>query len=109
MSGACLGKLVFDDKDVDFEDPNKVGQQTLVLRNQQLNLRVCSAIWWRKSAERSRRLSAVALSKCIVAVSRTVCVHAVAHAQILAVDCGIKNNIIRYLVSKGIEVKVVPW
>jgi len=29
--------------------------------------------------------------------------------KIVAVDCGIKNNIIRYLVSKGIELKVVPW
>ena len=29
--------------------------------------------------------------------------------KVIAVDCGIKNNIIRYLVSKGLEVKVVPW
>lgn len=27
----------------------------------------------------------------------------------LAVDCGIKYNIIRHLVRKGAEVKVVPW
>jgi len=29
--------------------------------------------------------------------------------KILAVDCGIKNNIIRYLRSKGVYLKVVPW
>jgi len=29
--------------------------------------------------------------------------------KILAVDCGIKYNIIRHLVRKGAEVKVVPW
>ncbi|CAM9724691.1 unnamed protein product, partial [Phaeothamnion confervicola] len=29
--------------------------------------------------------------------------------RVLAVDCGIKNNIIRMLVKKGAEVTVVPW
>jgi carbamoyl-phosphate synthase small subunit len=29
--------------------------------------------------------------------------------KIIAVDCGIKHNIIRYLISLGVEVKVVPW
>eukprot|EP01088_Endostelium_zonatum_P011435 TRINITY_DN25572_c0_g1_i1.p1 TRINITY_DN25572_c0_g1~~TRINITY_DN25572_c0_g1_i1.p1 ORF type:complete len:1488 (+),score=418.74 TRINITY_DN25572_c0_g1_i1:83-4546(+) len=29
--------------------------------------------------------------------------------KIIAVDCGIKNNIIRCLVEKGATVKVVPW
>jgi carbamoyl-phosphate synthase (ammonia) len=29
--------------------------------------------------------------------------------KILAVDCGIKSNIIRMLVDRGAEVKVVPW
>lgn len=29
--------------------------------------------------------------------------------KILAVDCGIKSNIIRMLVSRGAEVKLVPW
>jgi len=29
--------------------------------------------------------------------------------KILAVDCGMKNNIIRCLVDRGAEVKVVPW
>jgi carbamoyl-phosphate synthase (ammonia) len=29
--------------------------------------------------------------------------------KVLAVDCGIKNNIIRMLVNKGAEVTVVPW
>mmetsp|Transcript_69997 Transcript_69997/g.158248 ORF Transcript_69997/g.158248 Transcript_69997/m.158248 type:complete len:1336 (-) Transcript_69997:184-4191(-) len=29
--------------------------------------------------------------------------------KVLAVDCGIKNNIIRELVRKGAEVTVVPW
>eukprot|EP01083_Nonionella_stella_P318116 1161256_1 len=29
--------------------------------------------------------------------------------KILAIDCGIKNNIIRYLCSKGVHLKVVPW
>jgi len=29
--------------------------------------------------------------------------------KIIAVDCGIKNNIIRYLCSKGVFLRVVPW
>ena len=29
--------------------------------------------------------------------------------RVLAVDCGIKNNMIRMLVERGCEVKVVPW
>ncbi|KAJ0388694.1 hypothetical protein P43SY_011283 [Pythium insidiosum] len=29
--------------------------------------------------------------------------------KILAVDCGIKYNIIRSLVKRGAEVKLVPW
>lgn len=29
--------------------------------------------------------------------------------KVLAVDCGIKNNMIRELVKRGAEVKVVPW
>lgn len=29
--------------------------------------------------------------------------------KILAVDCGCKYNIIRNLVNKGAEVKLVPW
>jgi carbamoyl-phosphate synthase (ammonia) len=29
--------------------------------------------------------------------------------KVLAVDCGIKNNIIRNLVKRGAEVKLVPW
>lgn len=29
--------------------------------------------------------------------------------KIIAVDCGIKSNIIRMLVSRGAEVKLVPW
>jgi len=29
--------------------------------------------------------------------------------KIIAIDCGIKNNIIRYLCSKGVYLKVVPW
>ena len=29
--------------------------------------------------------------------------------KILAVDCGIKNNIIRYFLKKGVTLKVVPW
>lgn len=29
--------------------------------------------------------------------------------KVIVVDCGVKLNIIRYLVSLGVEVKVVPW
>ena len=29
--------------------------------------------------------------------------------KILALDCGIKCNIIRYFIRKGVEIKVVPW
>ena len=29
--------------------------------------------------------------------------------RILAIDCGIKANIIRYFMSKGVELLLVPW
>merc|ERR1719334_2385189 len=29
--------------------------------------------------------------------------------RIIAIDCGIKNNIIRYLCRKGVHLRVVPW
>jgi len=29
--------------------------------------------------------------------------------RIIAIDCGIKNNIIRYLCQKGVHLRVVPW
>jgi carbamoyl-phosphate synthase (ammonia) len=29
--------------------------------------------------------------------------------RVLAVDCGMKHNMIRMLVERGAEVKVVPW
>lgn len=29
--------------------------------------------------------------------------------QVMAVDCGVKNNIIRMLCKKGAEVTLVPW
>jgi len=29
--------------------------------------------------------------------------------QVIAVDCGMKNNIIRVFMSKGVRLKVVPW
>jgi len=29
--------------------------------------------------------------------------------RILAIDCGLKNNIIRYLCQKGVALRVVPW
>lgn len=31
------------------------------------------------------------------------------YVQVLAVDCGMKYNMIRMLVARGCEVKVVPW
>lgn len=70
--GSMLGKIVIDDKDVAFEDPNR---RNLV-------------------AEVSRK---------------TPQTFGNGPMKIIAVDCGIKHNIIRYLVSLGVEVKVVPW
>ncbi len=32
-----------------------------------------------------------------------------ARPRIVAIDCGIKNNIIRFLARKGVEVTVVPF
>ncbi len=29
--------------------------------------------------------------------------------RILAIDCGIKANIIRYFMTRGVELLVVPW
>ena len=40
---------------------------------------------------------------------RRCCTYGNGRIKVLAIDCGMKNNIIRYFVRKGVEVKVVPW
>lgn len=44
-----------------------------------------------------------------VSVSKPVTYNADGHIRIMAVDCGIKNNQIRCLCSRGVSVTVVPW
>ena len=46
----------------------------------------------------------------VAEVSRSRCAtYGNGRVKILAIDCGMKNNIIRYFVKKGVEIKVVPW
>lgn len=71
--GAMLGKIEFDNKKIDFEDPNK--------RNLVADVSTKEIKYYGKGNP----------------------------LKITAVDCGIKSNIIRMLVERGAEVKLVPW
>jgi len=72
MTGACLGKVVFNDEDVEFFDPN--------------------------------------LTNLVAAVSRPEPrTYGKGKFRVLALDCGMKENIIRCLVTRNVEVKVVPY
>ncbi len=70
--GTMLGKIIVDDKDVDWYDPNK---ENLV------------------AAVSTKRREVYGNGK----------------YRILLVDCGVKNNIIRYFLEKGTTVIRVPW
>ena len=74
LIGSMLGKLVVENNDIEFSDPNT---RNLV-------------------AEVSRK-------------EPTVYGDGNGKTKIVAVDLGIKNNIIRYLARAGISLKVVPW
>eukprot|EP00438_Fugacium_kawagutii_P016909 Skav236266 [mRNA] locus=scaffold2289:21206:46077:+ [translate_table: standard] len=86
QSGSMLGKLVVQgsktSRDLALDDPN--------LRN--------------LAAEVSRK------EKDIYSPAEDELNNSKRQVHVLAVDCGIKNNIIRYLVNKlGLRVTVVPW
>ncbi len=71
-TGAMLGKIIVDENNIDFDDPN--------LRN--------------LSAE--------------VSVREPVR-YGAGDKTVVVVDCGVKNNIIRSLLSRGVSVLRVPW
>ena len=71
--GSLLGKILLDDKNIDFEDPNK---RNLIAEVSNPEVRT----------------------------------YGTGKFKICAVDCGMKNNIIRYFVHHtDSTVKVVPW
>jgi carbamoyl-phosphate synthase (ammonia) len=41
--------------------------------------------------------------------TKEIAVYGEGDVEVLAVDCGIKQSIIRELVKRGAKVKVVPW
>jgi carbamoyl-phosphate synthase large subunit/carbamoyl-phosphate synthase small subunit len=71
-AGTMLGKIVFGEEDIEFEDPN--------LRN--------------LASEVSRTEPAT---------------YGNGRFKVIAVDCGMKNNIIRCLARLDMTLKVVPW
>ena len=83
--GAMLGKIVFEDDDeklVPQIDPN----------SDNLVAQVSTKVPKLYTSSVVRRLSATGKP-----------------IRILAIDCGMKANIIRYFLSKGVELLVVPW
>jgi carbamoyl-phosphate synthase (ammonia) len=88
--GAILGKIILDDKTVlakskTFADPNK---RNLVDEVSKKTIRIYGST--NKPAPANTPLSQ-------------------RKPRVLAVDCGMKNNMIRMLADRGAEVKVVPW
>ncbi len=70
--GSMLGKIIIDDVDVDFYDPNTQNLVDLVSINE-------------------------------------VQIYGSGDVKILLIDCGVKNNIIRHLLSRNVTVIRVPW
>ncbi|ETO16423.1 hypothetical protein RFI_20915, partial [Reticulomyxa filosa] len=133
MKGSMLGKIEFgssssSSSSIEWFDPNKVNLVALVSRKQ---------IWEYGSPKESTSTAAsseeVLILKNILkdsgnnksssssTTSSSNCDSEDEHdslysefkrnrkAKIIAVDCGIKNNIIRYLCRKNVHLKVVPW
>ncbi len=73
-NGTMLGKIVFDDKGVDFYDPNSIDI-----------------------------VKEVSIKEPIVYNEKSV------NKKIVVVDCGVKNNIIRNLIKRGLTVIRVPY
>jgi len=70
--GSMLGKIIIDDVDVEFYDPNKDNLVDLVS-------------------------------------VKDVQTYGTGDTKILLIDCGVKNNIIRHLLSRDVTVIRVPW
>ena len=70
--GTMLGRIVYDDKEIELEDPNK--------RNLVAEVSIKEPVVYEKGKTR-----------------------------VVAIDCGIKNNIIRSLLKRDITVIRVPW
>ena len=81
--GVSLGKIILDDKNIPFEDPN--------LRNLVAEV----------STKEIQFFSPPAKGE--VAESRR------GSKTIILIDCGVKQNIIRRIVNRGFKVAVVPW
>jgi len=72
--GTMLGKIVFDNDDTAFYDPNKDNLVSLVSTKERITY-----------GDKNSKY------------------------KVVLVDCGVKNNIIRCLVNRGINVVRVPW
>lgn len=70
--GSLLGKIEFEDENIDFYDPN---HENLVAR----------------------------------ASIKEPVTYGDGDLKVILVDCGVKYNIIRCLLKRGVQVKVVPW
>ena len=108
--GAMLGKIIFDGASVvakaPFSDPNK---RNLVDEVSQRTVRVFGAAMVPAAPALTPQAHVVPPLKKAAAAAAAAAAAGAAPMKILAVDCGMKNNMIRELVARGAEVKVVPW
>ena len=105
--GSILGKVIVDgstpDSALPFDDPNKVNLAAMVSRTEKqvFTPKVDMCNEFEKLGMSSPRKNRRDSDGCSVMN---------ANCHIVAVDCGIKNNIIRYLVDGlGVKLTVVPW
>jgi carbamoyl-phosphate synthase small subunit len=81
-AGSMLGKVIYENRDVEFYDPNRVNLVAQVSIERPIHYGDGSAL--RSPEKRDKKHVAV-------------------------VDCGCKNNIIRSLLQRGLSVTAVPW
>jgi len=93
QKGVMLGKIVIDDNDVDFTDPNI---RNLVAEVSPNSMKVHSP----ESRITNHEVRKIHNSKSIIQNSRV---------GIGLLNCGAKRNIIRSLVSRGLTVYELPW
>ena len=99
VKGSMLGKIEFGKDKINFVDPNRANLVKQVSRKQ---------IWeWIPPESRQNALYTNADNK--DGDSDDSNKDKKYTPKIIAIDCGIKNNIIRYLCKKNVNVKVVPW
>jgi carbamoyl-phosphate synthase (ammonia) len=106
--GAMLGKIIFDGASVvakgPFADPNK---RNLVSEVSPREVRIFGAAKVPPAKALVPQAHVVPAAPAGAGASNGV--PAGRKMRILAVDCGMKHNMIRELVARGAEVKCVPW